>query len=425
MTFRLTRFFCNNKPGLYRSPANFASAQLPTTLSNGFKPIGEYDKEACSIVNWIVETLHAMSLRQTYDYKYLFLFYLLNNIFNTFVEKITMNIKKLLKYTFIPLFLTFTTSCSDNYFAADVSNIEVDLKIERFDKEIKTFNIENADSLKKIFEKKYSFFYEIFNQNILQIGQAGSPGYSENFYNFVLYNKSEGIFDEVDKIFGDFSQQQEQIKDLFKHYKYYFPQDTLPIVVTFLSGFNHSVITAEKYLGIALDKYLGAKSRYYDGADLYLRKRMDKKYLLVDIAAALSDAKYSPAYDSPNLFQKIIYEGKKQYFINSLLPQTHDSIRWIYTAKQLDWAERNENNIWNHLQEASLLFSNDRMKIRQYTEIAPFTIPLSDVSAPRAANYVGYKIVLSYMKNNPKLSLIDLMVNNDYQSILAGANYHP
>lgn len=321
--------------------------------------------------------------------------------------------------------LMILIGCTDDPFDSDISDIEVQLKIERFDRELRNFTPGKADSLIPYFRSKYDYFFEVFNRQILQIGSADSPAYAENLHHFVLYNESEGIFNAADEIFGNFSEENSKLTDLYKRHKFHFPNDTLPVTVLFLSGFNHSVVTVESYLGIALDKYLGYQSPYYGGADLYLRKRMDKAYLFTDVAAALAEADFPPPFDSPNMFEKMIYEGKKQYFINSMLPETHDTLRWFYTAKQLDWAERNEANVWNHLQEDQLLFSDDRMKIRQYTEIAPFTIPLSDASAPRAAVFVGYKIVFYYMKNHPHVSLEELMKEDDYQNILAGANYHP
>lgn len=316
-------------------------------------------------------------------------------------------------------------ACNDNHFEADISDVEAELSVHRFDREIREFTPENSDEMIKQFQNKYDIFFDVFNRQILRLGATENPAYTPNFYNFVMYNEAEGIFEACDETFGDFSKQKEQLTKLFRYYKYHFPKDTLPEIISFISGFNHSAVTVENYLGIALDKYLGSGSPYYSGADKYLRKRMDKAYIPTDAAAAWAEKKYPQNFDNPTLFQQMIYKGKIQYFIHSMLPEYPDTLRWFYTAKQLDWAQRNEANIWNHLAEDKLLFSTNRMKIRQYTETAPFTIPLSDASAPRAAVFVAYRIVLSYMKNNPKISLKTLMEEEDYQKILSSANYHP
>ncbi len=330
---------------------------------------------------------------------------------------------KRLNIVIIFISILILSSCTENHFKVDVSDVKADVKIERFDKELQNFNLNNADSLIKVFEKKYGFFFEIFNRYILQVPLTQTTIYADNLYNFIKYNKNEKIFEITDKIFD--KSQSKGINELFKHYKYYFPKDTLPTVVIFVSGFNQSVITTDKHIAIALDKYLGSDSKFYKGVDNYIRKRMDKSYILVDVAAAIAEAKYPAKNQAPNMFEKLMYEGKKQYFINSMLPDVPDTLKFIYSQRQLNWANKNEKNIWNHLQENSLLFSNDRFKIKQYTDIAPFTIPLSDISAPRAANFVGYKIVLEYMKNNPDVSLKQLMENNNYQAILADAQYQP
>ena len=320
---------------------------------------------------------------------------------------------------------SFFVSCSDNHFSADTSDIALEININKFDKEIRSYDIKQADKFIAENKEKYKEFFEIYNTQILQLNVNDSLYYKENFYNFVLYNEAEGIFDNIDVTFGDYSQLNSQLTDLFKHYKYHFPKKKIPSIITFLSGFNLSVVTTENFIGIGTDRYLGADSKYYQGLDKYIKSRMDKAYIPVDIAGAIAESDYLFDPQGSHMLQHMIYKGKIQYFINSLLPEYSDTLRFMYTKKQLSWARKNEANIWNHLAEDKLLFSNDRMQIKQYTDNAPFTIPLSDSSAPRAAVFVGYKIVLQYMKNNPEITLKTLMEEEDAQKILSGANYHP
>lgn len=332
----------------------------------------------------------------------------------------------------IPFFLfTLITSmllqsaCKEKHFEADISGIDVSPRIHRFDRELRKYSLEKSDSLIQQYKEKYKDFYAVFNHRILRLGASSEPGYAANLYNFVMYNEAQGIFDNCENVFGDFSEEEQKLEKLFRYYKYHFPNDSLPETVVFLSGLNHSVVTVENFLGIALDKYLGKDKPVYSGAERYLRRRMDKAYIPTDVAAALAEQRFPLESEGPAMFQQMMYKGKVQYFIHSVLPNYPDTLRWIYTSRQLDWAERNEANIWNHLTEDELLYTKDRLKIRQYTGTAPFTIPLSDSSAPRAAVFTGYKIILSYMKNHPEISLKELMNENDYQKILAAANYHP
>ncbi|MEA2043104.1 MAG: hypothetical protein U9N85_11215 [Bacteroidota bacterium] len=325
----------------------------------------------------------------------------------------------------LALILFSLFSCNENPFEADISTIDLNVEVNHFDAEIKNFNINNADTFINKKTTKYKDFFEIYNSQILRLSLHDSTHYKENFLNFIKYNKAEGIFAAVDSIFGDYKILDGQIIQLLKYYKLHFPEKELPNIVTFLSGFNHSVITTESYLGIALDKYLGKDCNFYQGADKYLRYRMDKAYIPVDVAGAIAESEFLFNLKGSNMLENMIYRGKVQYFTNSLLPNYPDTTRFIYTEKQLEWVQQNEANIYNHLTEDKLLFSNDLLKIRQYTQNAPFTIPLSDASAPRAAAFVGYKIVFAYMQNNPNLSLSDLMNENDTQKILDGANYNP
>ena len=211
--------------------------------------------------------------------------------------------------------------------------------------------------------------------------------------------------------------------------KYYFPEDTVPEIYTFFSSFGYSVVSLDGIVGLALDKYLGKKFYYlYDkvGWSNYQKRRMIKKIIPVDImqSVAVSDFPYDTE-NGDNLLRKMIYEGKIQYYLNCMLPEVADTLKWRYTKRQLHWAEKYENKIWSYIVEQKLLFSSEQSEIRKLTGDGPYTSAFTDVSAPRAGSFIGYKIVEKYMKNNKNISLKELMEEKDERKILAGAKYNP
>ena len=107
------------------------------------------------------------------------------------------------------------------------------------------------------------------------------------------------------------------------------------------------------------------------------------------------------------------------------MPETSDTILFGYTARQLDFCVHNEKQMWNYLVSHDMLFSTDGFLIRKFTGEAPFTSYFTEESPGRAVVWNGYRIIQSYMKNNPKVSLKDMMVMTDCQDILSGARYRP
>jgi uncharacterized protein YjaZ len=81
--------------------------------------------------------------------------------------------------------------------------------------------------------------------------------------------------------------------------------------------------------------------------------------------------------------------------------------------------------MWVYLIENDLLFSSDNFVIRKLTGEAPFTSYFTNESPGRAAIWIGYKIVESYMTKNRDISLDEMMKNTDVQAILDKAKYNP
>ena len=81
--------------------------------------------------------------------------------------------------------------------------------------------------------------------------------------------------------------------------------------------------------------------------------------------------------------------------------------------------------MWQYLLENNLLFSTDQFNIRKLTGEAPFTAFFSKESPGRAAVWLGFRIVESYMMKNPGVKIGDMINITDVQSILEKAKYSP
>ena len=75
--------------------------------------------------------------------------------------------------------------------------------------------------------------------------------------------------------------------------------------------------------------------------------------------------------------------------------------------------------------ERKHLFSTEGILITKYLNDAPFTSYFSQESPGRCGVFIGWRIIESYMKNNPKVSLQELMNNTDYKTILEQSVYNP
>ena len=333
------------------------------------------------------------------------------------------------KIILLLIFLISFIACK-NKFDVDVSKIKLDLKIERFDTAFYKLNDLDTNNLYyKIAQlrNKNKDFFDLYCIHLIGIGAPENSQYIKNLSDFFLYCDEQNLFNLVTEKYPlNEKFISKELLNAFKHYLFYFPDDTFPNIFTCVSGFNVSVFTSQNIIGISLDKYLGSNFKPYNQMfEKYLVRRMDKDYIAVDVMKAYSMQKFTFNDSVRNVICKLIYEGRIQYFLDVMLPKTDDTIKWGYSKMQWKWANKYEKKIWDYLVDQKALFSTKSIDIKTLTEESPFTTPFGQYSAPRAGNFIGYKIVQSFIKNNKKITISELMNINDYMFIYNNSYYTP
>jgi hypothetical protein len=329
--------------------------------------------------------------------------------------------RKLLLLTFAILLF----SCNNKYL--DVSNINVDYNIIRFDSILFSNNVDSIDNFMPKYLVKYPDFIETYTSGVISVGNVGSRDFNIRFKEFIAYTSEFEIDKAVKNQFSDFENVKLEINDALKYYKYYFPKQTIPDIYTYISGFNQSVIVGNNFIGVGLDKYLGANSNYYIDLNMpnYIRYKTDKRFIPVDVIRALAYYNFDFPENTNTLLSKIIYEGKIQFFVDKMFPTTEDSTKIAYNTSQIEWCEKNEKEVWTWLIENKKLFSTDFKEIRSFVGESPFTVELSKDAPGRIGIWIGWQIVKKYMENNPKITIEQLMKDNDFQGVLNNAKYNP
>lgn len=235
------------------------------------------------------------------------------------------------------------------------------------------------------------------------------------------------LFSEINKTFGDFSDQKKTIKSICQHIKYYFPQFTPPKVVTLTSDVDYSsrVIYADSLLLIGVDNYLGSKHRFYSDMEAYIAQELDKKYLPVDVALSFAEA-IIPSSRNTTFLDTMIHEGKVLYLAHKFLPTVSEEDLLKYTSEKYQWTEENEAQIWRYFIENQLLYSTDRKILTRFIDMAPFSkfyLELDNQSPGGVGRYIGLRIVTQYMEKHPdalqKLGIIPT------EELFKEANYKP
>lgn len=327
----------------------------------------------------------------------------------------------------IMVILCCLSGCSAFEKKIDLDSIDLNIKILRFDRDLFAIDIERIPEQLPDIKDKYGEFFEIFNHMIIRIGDSGSSSYTLHLQRFLTDFDIYRICSEVEISFPDLSDIESELENAFKYYMYYFPGYTVPKIYSFISGFNQSIVTADGILGIGLDKYLGRDHILYSQLQLpnYQRLNMHSAKIPADCLFGWAITEFEFDESDDHLLSNIIYHGKVLYFIDAMLPDNHDTLKTGFSLSQLEWCRRNERQMWTYLVENKLLFSTDARTIGNFINQGPFTSDFSRESPARAAVWLGWQIVTSYMKRNSQVSLEDLMLDTDYQGILNKARYRP
>lgn len=326
------------------------------------------------------------------------------------------------------LIMLILVSCGgDKRTKIDVSNIEIDARIKRLDKDIFEIDLGNvAESVTQL-ENQYGDFFQLYNSLVVKLGKVDAPDYAERLTMFVTDYHMNKAYSRTQEIFPNLDVQEQKIGDAFKRFKYFFPEKNVPALYSFIGGFNQSIVVADNILGIGLDKYLGSDCVFYDrlGTPEYLQKKMTPEMIPIDALKSwlLTEFVYNDSVD--NVVNNMVYQGKVQYALKSMFPNEPDSLLVGFDSNQINWCIQNEKHMWDYLIDEKLLFSTDYMLINQLINPAPFTNGFPKQSPGRACVWLGEKIVSAYMNRNKNVSLNDLMLDDNYQKILSESRYEP
>ncbi len=319
------------------------------------------------------------------------------------------------------------SACNSNKDNIDLSKINVKVDIKRFDKDL--FSVD-SDSIKYVIPElsnKYGDFFNLFGEKVIGIGKVEDAEYSKYLESFITDRMVSETYSKVQQVFPNLDALNAEFTDAFKRFHFYFPNRPIPVVYSFVSGFNQSTVLADGLLGIGLDRYLGIDYENYPrlGIPKYSINDMKPSKISSDCMRAWAIGEFAFNDSIDNLVSNMIYEGKLMYFTKKMLPDQPDSLIFGFSPNQMKWCEKNEEHIWTYLIENKMLFTSDSFVINKCINDAPFTSGFSQESPGRAIVWLGYKIVNAYLENNKETSFQKMMMERNYQKILNNSRYRP
>lgn len=315
--------------------------------------------------------------------------------------------KKILLFS---LFVLFLSCDKKSKIQEEVEAIPVSTKVERFDK----------------------IFYETPLSEFQEMRQNYAEFFPEEFHDTIFINKIKDtlyreLYDEVQKKYSNFNPVQDELEEVFKYIKFYFPNQKTPTKVTTLISemdYHNKVIYTDTLLLISLDLYLGKVHRFYEFPD-YFRQTFERSQIMPDVVSDFSTRVIAPPINKTFLDQ-MIYFGKEMYIKDLILPNYEDFDKMGYTKEQHIWCQENESEIWRYFIQENILYDSDSKLVQRFIAPGPFSkfyLEIDNESPGRTGVWIGWQIVRSFMKNND-VSL-DTMLLMDAKDIFTQSKYKP
>ncbi|GAO41719.1 hypothetical protein [Flavihumibacter petaseus] len=330
------------------------------------------------------------------------------------------------------LAVIFFLSCGDRKSQKpDISNIAVKAEIQRFDRDYFAQDSNHLpEGLLKL-QQQYPVFINDFTANILGAGIIGDSNKVLPVANRHFFTSYAAAYDQVKGRFSDLSATERSLQQAFQYVKAYFPAYKVPVFISYFGPFDGpGAAITENAIVIGLHLYAGADYPYYtspEGQQLYptyISRRFDKAYIPVNCIKAVEEDLFPDKSQGMALVDQMIEKGKYWWLAKQFLPDSPDSLITGFSKEQLDWCESNEGIIWNLMLQNDQIYTTDPSMIQNFIGEAPGTQGFPPAAPGNLGQWIGMKIVETYIDKNKATTPGQLMLLKP-RTILESAKYKP
>lgn len=324
-------------------------------------------------------------------------------------------------------------ACSDEKQAPNVSHIDPSFEWVRFDQELMQLDTASFAPELSALINKYPSFSKLYFERILDIPLDSSLQLQSLLQSEAL----QALNDSIQLRFSDMKDIKGQFSEAFQYYQYYFPEEKAPNVYTACTEFSVGAFlftdslardSLKDALGISLEFFLGKGFPYLrlgqagqSTFSAYMTRTFNRDHLVRKGIQVLVEDQFQPLRDN-RLIDYMIQNGAQLVILDHLLPQIADTVLFEFTPAQLEWCQNNELQIWAHLIDRDLLYSRRMADIATLIRPAPSSAGMPAESPGQTANYIGYKIVKSFMEETGA-EVKDLVQLRDAQEVLTRSKY--
>jgi len=299
----------------------------------------------------------------------------------------------------------------------------VDLRIERLDQDLFRSASDTAFNFSLKLYATYGPFYKEYVERILQLAPVEDPRLPIALTNFTMNPDWKALQQRADSVLGDMEAQRAEFELAFERLVTFFPDRLVPRIVAFNSGFNYGVTPTDSVLGIGVEWFVARGSAVEamlasDVFPQYMKERMRPEMLVPSAVKGWLQVHYTKDVRGEDLLTNLVEIGKVMYLLDALLAETNPAFKFAFTDDQLKWCEDREYRVWQELISNKQLYSRKTEDIDRLLNDGPFTNGFPRESPGHIGEWIGYRMVKSYMDDNENLTMAQLFANTDPRNVL-------
>jgi hypothetical protein len=296
--------------------------------------------------------------------------------------------------------------CSHDPLTIDTSGVTLDIRYSNLDSALAT---PDSAALTSTIMNQRSRTPEIIDYQLgfcFRVGGVTDPGMISRLQAFRNEPYVQRLEKRIEEKFRDLPQRHRKITEGLKKVKAHLPEAPMPAEIVYLNSyFASSAFCTHDAIAIGLERYLGAKTDVIaelPPQDFYpwIKEKMDAQYLERDAVAAWIMTHLVEVEKSENNIDAMIRWGKIVYLTEAAFPDMPE--HWILRYSEADYQKAldSERPFWDFLVKQKMLFGSDEATQAGLLNDAPFTSGLPEKAPDRLGQFLGWRIIHSYMEQN-------------------------
>lgn len=324
-------------------------------------------------------------------------------------------------FQLISFFVLILVSCSHDPLDVDIEGTTIPTRYIHLDS---LFYHSKGNDLKQVHQMMVKEAPEIYEFEIgycLRFGNLTDTALVNGLNLFYADPYISRLQKRLKERFSDLKSIEKDIDAGLRHLNVHFPNGLIPENIVFMNSlFTANAFSTERQIGVGLERYLGVNTdviKELPGQDfpIWMREAMDEQYIARDVLASWIMTHYVEDKKG-NLAEEMIKWGKIIYLIRAAFPEKDPSWVMRYSKEDYEWALENEYAFWKYLVDQKILFKTDEARSADFFKEGPFTPGLPKKGPDRLGQFLGLRIIESYMAN--KEVELEELINTPYTAIL-------